>query len=144
MDLAEQHGLKGRFVVGYIGTHGMAHALEKVLDVAERMLHMKDVRFLFVGGGAGKAKLVGETGKRKLNNVVLVDPQPKERMPEYWSLCDVALVHLNDRAFHAGCAASSLAAASRHSRERQARNVLKVAQEVANGNGRTVGVGELA
>ena len=88
MDLAEQHGLKGRFVVGYIGTHGMAHALEKVLDVA--------------------------------------------------------LVHLNDRAFHAGCAASSLAAASRYSRERQARNVLKVAQEVANGNGRTVGVGELA
>lgn len=203
--LAERYGLDGCFVVGYIGTHGMAHALEKVLDVAERMRHVADVRFLFVGGGAGKAKLVEETGKRKLKNVVLVDPQPKERMPEFWSLCDVALVHLknipvfetvipskifeamgmglpvllagprgeasrivesegagiwvpsedptileegilklkNDRAFHAECAARSLAAAPRYSRERQARNVLKVAQEVAGGNGATVGVGEL-
>ena len=35
--LAEQYQLDGCFVVGYIGTHGMAHALDKVLDAAERM-----------------------------------------------------------------------------------------------------------
>jgi glycosyltransferase involved in cell wall biosynthesis len=204
--LAAEYGLNGHFVIGYVGTHGMAHALDKVLDAADRMQHMVDVRFLFVGGGASKAKLMEEAEKRKLHNVIFVPPQPKESMPEYWSLCDVALVHLkntpvfetvipskifeamgmglpvllacprgeasrivesegagicvpsedpaaleegilklkNDRSFYAECAARSADAAPRYSRERQARDVLKVAREVANGNGRTVGVGELA
>ena len=96
LELAKTYGLDEHFVVGYIGTHGMAHALDKVLDVAERMERLPDVRFLFVGGGAGKAKLEEELAKRKLKNVVLVSPQPKERMPEFWSLCSVALVHLKD------------------------------------------------
>lgn len=203
-NLAERYGLQDQFVVGYIGTHGMAHALEKVLDVAERMEREPDVRFLFVGGGAGKAKLEDELAKRKLKNVVLVPPQPKERMPEFWSLCSVALVHLkntpvfesvipskifeamgmglpillaspkgeasrivekeeaglwvpaedpaaleegilrlkNDSEFYRLCASRSHAAAPLYSRERQAREILKVVHEVVNGNGATVGIRE--
>jgi glycosyltransferase involved in cell wall biosynthesis len=95
-ELAEKAGLNGQFVVGYIGTHGMAHALEKVLDTAERLRHLPDLRFLFVGGGAGKSKLVEEAEKRDLANVIFLPPQPKELMPQVWSLCDVALVHLKD------------------------------------------------
>lgn len=206
MELAKTYGLDEHFVIGYIGTHGMAHALEKVLDVAEKLQQMPDVRFLFVGGGAGKVKLEEELGKRKLRNVVLVPPQPKERMPEFWSLCSVALVHLkdtpvfeavipskifeamgmgvpillaspkgeashivekeeaglwvpaedptaleegilrlkNDHEFYHLCAARSYASAPRYSRERQARDVLKVAMEVVKGNGGAVGIGESA
>jgi len=205
-ELAGRYGLDGKFVVGYIGTHGMAHALEKVLDAAGRMRHQGDVRFLFVGGGAGRAKLVEEARNRKLENVILVEPQPKARMPGFWSLCDVALIHLkntpvfetvipskifeamgmglplllagpegeasrivesegagirvpsedpsaleegiskfrNDRSFLAACAARSHAAAPRYSRERQARDMLRVAQETVNGNGGMVGVGDRA
>lgn len=95
-ELAEAAGLNGHFVVGYVGTHGMAHALEKVLDAAERVRHLTDVRFLFVGGGAGKARLVEEAERRELPNVVFLPPQPKDAMPRVWSLCDVALVHLKD------------------------------------------------
>lgn len=206
MELAKTYGLDEHFVIGYIGTHGMAHALEKVLDVAEKLQQMPDVRFLFVGGGAGKVKLEEELGKRKLRNVVLVPPQPKERMPEFWSLCSVALVHLkdtpvfeavipskifeamgmgvpillaspkgeashivekeeaglwvpaedptaleegilrlkNDHEFYHLCATRSYASAPRYSRERQARDVLKVAMEVVKGNGGAVGIGESA
>ena len=35
--LADEWGFKGKFVAGYIGTHGMAHALGNVLDAAERL-----------------------------------------------------------------------------------------------------------
>ena len=28
-----EHGLEGKFIVSYIGTHGMAHGLETVLSV---------------------------------------------------------------------------------------------------------------
>jgi glycosyltransferase involved in cell wall biosynthesis len=88
--LEEQH-----FVVGYIGTHGMAHALDNVLDAAA-LDGDPDIRFLFVGGGAEQERLVAKAQRMGLRNVVFVPAQPKETMPSYWSLCDVALVHLKD------------------------------------------------
>lgn len=95
-DLAEHWGLAGKFVLGYVGTHGMAHGLINVLDAAE---HLKDddrIRFLFVGAGAERQMLIDEAARRKLTNVVFQGMQPKEMMPRIWSLCDVALVHLKD------------------------------------------------
>ncbi len=96
VDLAREWGLDGRFVVGYIGTHGMAHGLENVLDAAERMQDQDLVRFMLVGTGAAREALVDDAHKRKLSNVVFIPPQPKERMPAFWSLCDVALIHLRN------------------------------------------------
>lgn len=95
-ELAQQLGLGDRFVLGYIGTHGMAHALQRVLDAAELLRADDRVRFLFVGPGAARATLVAEAQRRGLPNVVLVPAQPKEAMPDYWSLCDAALVHLKN------------------------------------------------
>lgn len=83
------------FVVGYIGTHGMAHALINVLDAAD-LLRDRAVRFLFVGAGVEREKLIAEAERRRLPNVTFVPAQPKEMMPAVWSVCDVALVHLKD------------------------------------------------
>jgi colanic acid biosynthesis glycosyl transferase WcaI len=94
--LERQFGLNGRFVVGYVGTHGMAHALERVLEAAEILRNDDSIRFLFVGTGAAREELVREAARRSLDNVLFVPSQPKETMPEYWSLCDLALVHLKD------------------------------------------------
>jgi colanic acid biosynthesis glycosyl transferase WcaI len=96
--LARELGLENRFVVGYIGTHGMAHALERVLDAAESLRDLPGVCFLFVGSGAAREALVSEASRRRLSNVVMVAAQPKEMMPAYWSVCDLALVHLKDTA----------------------------------------------
>lgn len=95
-ELARTWRLQGKFVVGYIGTHGMAHALENVLDAAERLKSCSDVRFIFVGTGAAKEKLVRDAEERKLSNIVFIPPQPKESIARFWSLCDVALVHLKN------------------------------------------------
>ena len=95
-DLAREWGLEGKFVCGYVGTHGMAHGLVNVLDAAERCRAEPSVRFLFVGAGAERQMLVDEAARRRLDNVVFAPPQPKERMPAVWSLCDAALVHLKD------------------------------------------------
>ncbi len=94
--LARELGVGGRFVVGYLGTHGMAHALEGVLDAAERLRERSDVHFLFVGDGAAKASLEADARARGLTNVSFHAPVPRERMPALWSVCDVALVHLKD------------------------------------------------
>lgn len=89
-------GLAGSFVIGYVGTHGMAHGLINVLDAAARLGDCPRIKFLLVGAGAERQMLMDEAKQRGLTNVVFGPAQPKEMMPRVWSLCDVALVHLKD------------------------------------------------
>jgi len=95
-DLAAVHELQNKFVVGYIGTHGMAHALHRVLEAAERLHDRPDIVFLFVGDGARRKALVELAGQKQLANVRLLPSQPKEWMPRIWSLCDLALIPLKN------------------------------------------------
>jgi len=98
--LAAEHGLNDKFVVGYIGTHGMAHALETVLDAAALLRDDENIRFLFAGAGAARDGLIRKADAENMANIVFLPMQPKEWVPDVWSLCDVALVHLkNDPTF---------------------------------------------
>ena len=94
--LAQAWGLGDRFVVGYVGTLGMAHALRNVLDVAERLRDEPEIAFLFVGAGAERDMLIADARRRGLGNVVFQPMQPKEKLSSVWSLCDIALAHLRD------------------------------------------------
>lgn len=96
-ELVARHGLAGRFVAGYIGTHGMAHALDTVLDAASRMKTLPggDVfRFVLLGDGANKAALVERARADGLDNVVFVDTVPKDEVVRWWSVLDASIIHL--------------------------------------------------
>ncbi len=108
IDLAGKWNLDGKFVVGYVGTHGMAHALENVLDTAEILRGNDSVRFLLAGAGAEREALIADAKRRKLENVVFMPRQPKEMMPSIWGLCDVALIHLKDSPVFAGVIPSKI------------------------------------
>ena len=82
-------------IVGYIGTLGMAHALQNVLRAAA-LVSDRQVRFIFVGSGAERSRLIAESERMSLKNVTFVPAQPKELMPNAWSLCNIALVHLKN------------------------------------------------
>ncbi|MEE2997718.1 MAG: glycosyltransferase family 4 protein [Pseudomonadota bacterium] len=98
--LADSHGLANKFVLGYVGTHGMAHALDRVIEAANLLKDDDGIRFLFAGAGAVREELMEQANRLKLSNVVFLPMQPKDRMPDVWSLCDVALIHLkNDPTF---------------------------------------------
>lgn len=94
--LAEAHNLTGKFVVGYVGTHGMAHALDQVVEAAAHLRDMPDVRILLVGAGSEKARLDEMIKERELKNVVSLGRFPKSDMNKIWSLCDVSLIHLRN------------------------------------------------
>lgn len=94
--MAREFDLQGKFVAGYMGTHGMAHALDKVLEAAERLRERSDIAFFFAGSGAMRAQVEQMVAKRGLTHVRLIPRQPKEVMPRLWSLCDVAIVPLRD------------------------------------------------
>lgn len=95
-ECAERFDVAQRLVVGYFGTHGMAHALENVIAAADQLRDRDDIHFLFVGDGAAKSRLVAERNRRDLHNVSFHDPVAKPLMPALWSICDLALVHLKD------------------------------------------------
>jgi glycosyltransferase involved in cell wall biosynthesis len=94
--LAEDYDLQDKFVIGYIGTHGMAHALENVVLAAEILQDYKNIRFLFAGGGAAKPIVEKLVANKKLVNVISLPRQPKNRMPDVWRLCDLSLISLKD------------------------------------------------
>lgn len=95
-DLEREFRLGGKFVCGYMGTHGMAHALPKVLEAAELLRAREDIVFFFAGAGAERAKVEQIVRDRNLTNVRLIPRQPKERMPALWSVCDLSIVPLRD------------------------------------------------
>ena len=81
----------GRFVVCYAGNLGRAHDIETVLSAMtllqdRAVISPNDpaakVMFLFVGGGAKRAKLEREALKRGLTNFRMRPYQPKERLAE--------------------------------------------------------------
>jgi|TARA_R110002012_G_scaffold8145_2_gene37684 glycosyltransferase involved in cell wall biosynthesis len=96
--LAESNKLVGKFVIGYVGTHGMAHALETVVSAAEILKDYEDIRFLFAGGGAAKPSIEQLITSKNLSNVVSLPRQSKVDMPKVWSLCDISLISLKDAA----------------------------------------------
>lgn len=96
-ELTARYGLDGKFVAGYVGTHGMAHALETILFAAERMRQdglENDFHFILLGDGARKQHLVQKSKEMGLKNITFIDSVPKEEVPRYWSLLDVSIIHL--------------------------------------------------
>lgn len=95
--LARSLGLEGRFVAGYIGTHGLTHALETVVEAA-RILRDSDpadrFRILMLGDGATRPMLQEKAAALGLGNIVFVDTVPKAEVPKYWSLLDASIIHL--------------------------------------------------
>ena len=96
-ELVKKYGLENKFVAGYIGTHGMAHCLETILDAADK-IHKQDggdqFRFVFLGNGARKNELMEQAESMGLDNVVFIDSVPKAEVVKYWSLLDVSVIHL--------------------------------------------------
>jgi len=83
-------------VVLYIGAHGISQALTSVLRAAARLREQRDIRFLFVGEGAEKEKLVDFASREKLGNVTFIEPVGKEEVRAFYSAADVCLVPLRD------------------------------------------------
>ncbi len=93
--LRQQLNAEGKFLVCYVGTMGMAHGLETLLDAASRLQwENPGVRFLLVGEGAEKERIKSLAHSRGLGNVVFLDQQPREKIPAFISASDACLVLL--------------------------------------------------
>jgi glycosyltransferase involved in cell wall biosynthesis len=94
--LARELGLEGKFVAGYVGTHGLAHGLETILEAARiaKSWPGDSYRFVLLGDGARKQALMDQARVANLDNVVFLDTVPKDQVARYWSLLDLSIIHL--------------------------------------------------
>jgi len=91
--LLEDLGLEGKFIVGYIGTHGLAHSLDFIVRSIKKISD-PNIYFLFIGDGAVKNKIKNSSKELQLNNILFLDSVSKDEVPRYLSIIDVSLAPL--------------------------------------------------
>ena len=94
VSLLKELQLEGKCVIGYIGTHGLAHKLDFVLQCAKELDGKSNYHFLFIGAGAEKKNLLRLKEVLKLSNVTMLDSVAKNKVGKYISILDVALINL--------------------------------------------------
>lgn len=96
-ELRTHLGTENKFVVSYIGTMGMAHDLDTVIEAARLLQSTQpDILFLFVGEGAEKERIERLGRSHDLSNVRFVGEQPRDKVPEFISASDACLVSLKN------------------------------------------------
>jgi glycosyltransferase involved in cell wall biosynthesis len=84
-DSASFRKLKGwedKFVVTYVGAHGVANHLIQLIETAELLRHT-NVLLVLIGDGMQKPWLKEEAKKRQLTNLQFVDAVPKREVFKY-------------------------------------------------------------
>ncbi|WP_024301265.1 glycosyltransferase family 4 protein [Pseudogulbenkiania sp. MAI-1] len=80
-----------RFVVGYAGGHGLANALDFLLEAAS-LLQQDKVSFVLVGDGPDKAALQARAAELGLANVSFLPAIPKRAVPAFLAHCDALFI----------------------------------------------------
>jgi glycosyltransferase involved in cell wall biosynthesis len=78
-------------VVGYAGTHGLANALDTLLDAAA-LLRGRRIAFVLAGSGPEKERLQRRAQAMALHNVHFLDPVPKHQVPALLRRFDLAYI----------------------------------------------------
>ena len=84
---------KRPFKLLYAGAHGEANNLFNILSAA-KILQNYPIKFVFIGNGTEKKRLVAEA--KYFKNVIFKDPIPKNQMPILISKFDAVIVSLKD------------------------------------------------
>lgn len=96
-ELLVELNLHETFVAGYIGTHGLAHGLDTLLDAAHLLASTDGcdrIRIMMLGDGAHRQKLEARARAEGLTNVIFLDSVSKDQVPRYWSILDTSIIHL--------------------------------------------------
>lgn len=75
----------------YAGAHGISNSLDYLLEAA---IKIKDVKFLLVGNGAEKIRLINAVNNMNIKNVKFLDLIPRKYIPSILSLADILYIGL--------------------------------------------------
>ncbi len=81
---------RGLPIVGYAGTHGLANALDVLLDAAA--LLKGQAQILLVGTGPERERLLKRVTTEELDNVIMLPSVPKAAIPKLLDQIDIAYI----------------------------------------------------
>lgn len=85
----EKYGLQDKFVITYMGAHGLANNLDSLLNVAKACEEYGDIVFLLIGDGMEKARLEQRAVNEDIKNIVFIDSQSKAVIPDFCNASDI-------------------------------------------------------
>lgn len=85
----DKYNLHNKFVVTYMGAHGVANHLESLLEVAKEFEHDEDVVIVLIGDGMRKIDLLHKANEENITNILFVDSQPKHTIPDFCNASDI-------------------------------------------------------
>ncbi len=85
--------LKNKIIISYLGTHGLAHGLEFILNSISEISN-PEIHFLFIGDGAEKQNLINYSKKLNSKNFTFLDSVAKNDIPLYIGISNYSLVNL--------------------------------------------------
>lgn len=85
---------KEDFILLYAGIIGHAQGLDILLQAAKLLSDSPKCKFLLLGDGPEKSRLISLSKELGLSNVFFLDPVPKSVMPDVVSAADVAVIPL--------------------------------------------------
>ncbi len=91
-EFLKEYDLENKFIIMYSGNLGLYYDLENIMDIILKFKDNDDVRFVFVGEGSVKQKLVDKVNNYKNTNIVFIPYQKKEDLVYSLNACDVHLV----------------------------------------------------
>ena len=85
-----------RFQVMYLGAHGQANALDVLIQAAKIIQDrgFQKIKFVLVGDGPEKPRLMALARKMGVTNVEFRDPVPKKEAPKILSESDILILNL--------------------------------------------------
>lgn len=84
-----------QFIITYAGNIGEGQGLHKIIPQAAKALG-ENYKFLIIGDGGAKRKLVSQIEEIGTSNVELIDPVGRTVLKDFYAKSDFLFLHLND------------------------------------------------
>ena len=85
----KQRNWQDKFIVVYVGAHGIANHLIQLVEAAEQLKDDPNILILSIGSGMEKARLEAEVKRRSLTNILFLPPVSKSEVFQYIHAADV-------------------------------------------------------
>lgn len=100
---------KDKFIIAYVGTLGIANALDTFIESAIALRDKPKIHFVLVGKGGEKKALEKKALEQKLINITFIPPVPKIQVQGVLKRFDICYIGLKkEKLFHFGVSPNKL------------------------------------
>ena len=90
VEFKKLHNLENKFIITYVGAHGVANHLIQILQTAQRLADTS-VLFLLIGDGMQKKELLAYAAENKIENVKFIESVSKQEVFKYILASDMGM-----------------------------------------------------